>query len=240
MPLITRINPVDMKTKLYHDLVKQILTLELPPGSSLDESRLSEEYQISRTPLRETFRKLAGEGYITIINNRGAYVAQLDYLMIRNFFLTAPILYTAVAQLAVLNRTPEQIDTLTHINTQFIEAMKKGDANSMVFQNDLFHRVMGEMAANPYLQPSYERLLIDHARISQTFYRPTDEDMRNNLDAAAEQHKQMIEAIIDQDVDKMTKLIEAHWKLSSDQMQKFVRPNPLQIDNNFTAELINA
>lgn len=229
-----------MKLKLYNDLVKQILTLELPPGSSLDESRLSEEYQISRTPLRETFRKLAGEGYITIVNNRGAYVAQLDYLMIRNFFLTAPVLYSAVGQLAVQNRSPEQIEELTRINMLFIEAMEKGDASSMVYQNDLFHRLMGEMADNPYLKPSYERLLIDHARISQTFYRPTDKEMLTNLDDAAEQHQQMIEAIIDQDIEKMTGLIEAHWKLSSDQMQKFVRPNPLQIDNNFIQELTNA
>ncbi|MEZ5479707.1 MAG: GntR family transcriptional regulator [Thiolinea sp.] len=50
------------KNALYNDLKRQILTMELEPGSALDETRLSEEYEISRTPLREVFRRLAGEG----------------------------------------------------------------------------------------------------------------------------------------------------------------------------------
>ena len=50
------------KDQLYSDLKKQILTLVLEPGTSLDEQSLSERYSISRTPLREVFRTLAGEG----------------------------------------------------------------------------------------------------------------------------------------------------------------------------------
>ena len=55
------------KEKLYRDLKKQILTMELEPGQALDETTLSESYSISRTPLRDVFRQLAGEGYLTLI-----------------------------------------------------------------------------------------------------------------------------------------------------------------------------
>ena len=49
------------KTALYETLKRQILTLELPPDDDLDEARLSEEYGISRTPVRDVLRQLAGE-----------------------------------------------------------------------------------------------------------------------------------------------------------------------------------
>ena len=45
----------------------------------------------------------------------------------------------------------------------------------MVLENNRFHEIMGEMSGNVYLQPSLGRLLIDHARIGHTFFRPRNE-----------------------------------------------------------------
>lgn len=65
----------------------------------------------------------------------------------------------------------------------------------MVYLNQCFHALMGKMADNPYLKPSYDRLLIDHARISQTFYRPRDSVMQQRVSTAVEHHDEMINAI---------------------------------------------
>ena len=62
------------KNSLYEDLKRQILTMELDPDKDLDEASLSERYGLSRTPVREIFRRLEGEGYIEIRENRGARV----------------------------------------------------------------------------------------------------------------------------------------------------------------------
>jgi DNA-binding GntR family transcriptional regulator len=48
------------KDQLYLDLKKQILTMVLELGVSLDEQLLSEQYSISRTSLRDVFGRLAG------------------------------------------------------------------------------------------------------------------------------------------------------------------------------------
>ena len=48
------------KNSLYDDLKRQILTVELEPDEDLDEVILSERYGLSRTPVREIFRRLAG------------------------------------------------------------------------------------------------------------------------------------------------------------------------------------
>lgn len=218
------------KDNLYNDLKRQILTMELDPGSSLDETRLSEEYEISRTPLRDVFRRLAGEGYLNIVNNRGASVSSMDHKTLRNFFMTAPMLYAAIGRLAAENAKPKQVDMMQESQDQFREAMIQHDGNSMTYWNDCFHSVMGEMADNLYLKPSYERLLIDHARISQTFYSARLENFLGVLEEAAGHHDSMLDCIREGNSEGMVALIKEHWALSHEQMEMFVRPDPLPIE----------
>ncbi len=218
------------KDQLYIDLKRQILTMELAPGSSLDETQLSEQYQISRTPLRDVFRRLAGEGYLEIVNNRGASVASMDHTTLRNFFMTAPMLYAAIARLAAENATARQLDKMRSTQLAFRKAADKSDTEGLVYWNDQFHALMGEMAANPYLTPSYKRLLIDHARISQTFYSSRVQNFSDVLMEAAGHHDEMIVCIENADSQGMVALIKDHWDLSHQQMEIFVHPDPLPIE----------
>ena len=48
------------------DLRRRILTEDVAPGSYLDEVELAEHYGISRPPLREVLRQIAGEGYVVL------------------------------------------------------------------------------------------------------------------------------------------------------------------------------
>lgn len=217
------------KDRLYTDLKRKILTLELEPSSSLDETTLSAAYGISRTPLRDVFRQLAGEGYIQIRDNRGTIVSPMSHKTMRDFFLTAPLIYSTIARLAAQNARPAQVEELRRVQDQFRQAVRNGAVEGMVFWNDRFHFVMGEMADNHYLMPSLQRLLIDHARIGQTFWRARSRDMHGRIDTAADQHDQLIEAIASGDEEAAVTITLDHWALSRDHMEMFVRPDPLPI-----------
>ncbi len=52
----------DRKSILSDHLITQILTMSFKPGEDLDEAALSDAFGLSRTPLREVFRELAGQG----------------------------------------------------------------------------------------------------------------------------------------------------------------------------------
>jgi DNA-binding GntR family transcriptional regulator len=54
------------------------LLAPLEPGSWIDELKLSAEYGISRTPLREALKVLAVEGLVTMKVRRGAYVTEMS------------------------------------------------------------------------------------------------------------------------------------------------------------------
>ena len=218
------------KPAIYDDLKKQILTLQLEPGTALDEASLSKRYAISRTPLREILRGLAAEGCVQIVNNRGAYVSSMDHKVLRDFFLTAPMIYSAIGRLAARHANSEQIRQIREIQEKFRMALAIKSSADMVYWNQCFHALMGEMADNPYLKPSYDRLLIDHARISQTFYRPRDQEMQGRMFSALEQHDAMIAAIEAGDSQRVVDLIVEHWELSRDLIEYFVKPDPLAFE----------
>jgi DNA-binding GntR family transcriptional regulator len=218
------------KKFIYNDLKKQILTLALEPGAALDETSLCKRYEISRTPLREILRALAGEGCVDIVDNRGAYVSSMSHKVLRDFFVTAPMIYSAIGRLAAQNATTPQIRQIRKIQEKFRAAIASKSSADMVYWNQCFHALMGEMADNPYIKPSYDRLLIDHARISQTFYRPRDAEMEQRMFSALEHHDKMIAAIEKGDSQQVVKLIVEHWELSRDLIEYFVKPDPLAFD----------
>lgn len=215
------------KTSLYETLKRQILTLELPPDQDLDEASLSEEYGISRTPVRDVLRQLAGEGYIDIRENRGARVIPMNHGTLRDFFLVAPMIYEAVGRLAVQNFRPNQLAELKESQRKFRAAVEKHDPEAMVVANNRFHEIIGEMANNAFLKPSLSKLLIDHARIGHTFFRPTSDEMETTLSDSCRHHDEFIEAIENRDEEAVVQLTFDHWELSRRNMEIFIAPKNL-------------
>lgn len=217
------------KTVCLEDLRRKILTLDLEPGSYLDETELAEIYGISRPPLRETMRQLAGEGYLVLVENRGAQVAPMTHKTLRNFFVAAPMIYAAVTRLAAEHATQAQIARLKAVQWAFRNAIKSGQAAERALENERFHSVIGEMADNEFLMPSLRRLLIDHTRIGMTFYNPRKTQMAENQQIAADQHDQFIALIEAGDADAAADLAVAHWELSRAQIESFVTPASIQM-----------
>lgn len=212
------------------DMKHRILTLDIAPGADLDETSLSENYGVSRTPLREVLQRLAGDGYVEMSDNRGAKVASMNLDVMRTFFQTAPMIYASCARLAAENHTPEQLAELKQVQQGFIQALQSAEPIAMAMANHRFHELIGEMAGNAYLMPSLRRLLVDHTRLGQMFYRPAAPAETLAVRQASHQHDAMIAAIENHEPSKAVDLTLQHWDLSRDRVERFVRPDPLSMD----------
>ena len=228
------------KLDCLSEIRTRILTMGIAPGAALDESALSEEFGVSRTPLREVLQRLAGEGYVALADNRGAKVASMDLSTMRTFFQTAPLIYSTVARLAAENRTTQQLDELKSVQIDFKDALAGARPNDMSLCNHRFHELIGEMAANDYIMPSLRRLLIDHTRVSQMFYRPAAPVETVAIKKAADQHDAMITAIAAHEVAVAVDLTLQHWDLTRERIERFVRPDPLPMDVISLSEKRNA
>jgi DNA-binding GntR family transcriptional regulator len=123
------------------------------------------------------------------------------------------------------------VERLKSAQAQFRAGVEANSVEEMAYWNDRFHHIMGEMTGNPYLMPSLRRLLVDHARIGQTFWRARSEDMEKRIEAAADHHDRFIELIAAGDAEGAVALTKEHWALSHDHMEMFVRPDPLPDDS---------
>ncbi|MEX3015463.1 GntR family transcriptional regulator [Gymnodinialimonas hymeniacidonis] len=223
------LSPRNRKAALADHLRAGILTLEYHPGSDLDEVAICERFGLSRTPVREVFRDLDGAGFVELRENKGARVAALSHTTLRDFFLVAPMIYSAILRMAAGNATAAQIKDLKAAQNAFTAALRQGSAAERALTNSRFHEITGEMSGSVYLIPSFQRLLIDHARIGMTFYQPKNQQMADNLAKASEHHDQIIAAIEAGDEDAAAALAEAHWALSRDEIGRFVLPAPLDL-----------
>ena len=212
------------------ELRRRVLTLELEPGANLDETRIGEEYGLSRTPVRDILRQLAGEGYVRIVDNRGASVSSMNHKTLRDFFHAAPPIYAMVARLAVRNAEPRTLEALKAAQRAFRRAARAGRVGELVAHNERFHALLGEMADNQFLLPTLKRLLIDHSRIAQTFYQKRNAEKGDRLALAVRQHDEMIEAIEAGDEERVVEVTMAHWELSRSQAEIFVHADPLPVE----------
>ncbi|KAF5886639.1 MULTISPECIES: GntR family transcriptional regulator [Rhizobium] len=227
--ILSEIGNPDRKGNLGLALRRRILTMELPPGAVLDEVALSEEFGLSRPPVRELMRQMAGEGYIELEANRAARVSSMSYQSLRDFFLLAPMIYITANKLAAENGTRGQLDVLKQIQQSFRNAVDNCDVEGRVFYNDQFHRQIGEMAHNIYLVPSLRRLQIDHARIGKVFYQhPNTPRMQEELELATQQHDEMIDAIGKRNPDVAGELARLHLELSRRNMAMYAAPEGLE------------
>ncbi|RWA97285.1 GntR family transcriptional regulator [Mesorhizobium sp.] len=219
----------DRKGILAETLVHRILTMQLEPGAVLDEVALSEEFGLSRPPVRELMRQMAGEGYVDLETNRAARVSIMSYQTLRDFLIVAPMIYVGTTKLAALNHNARDLEVLKQTQQKFRQAIADGHVENRVIFNHQFHLNIGKMAHNQYLLPSLKKLLIDHARIGKIFYRQNgDSRIQKGQETAARQHDQMIEAIEARDAERAGDLVRAHLEVFRSDVALYAVPSGMQ------------
>lgn len=218
------------KTRCREDLKSRILRCDLAPGAELDETRLAAEYGLSRTPLREVFQVLAGQGYLSLQSNRGARVAPLEVETLRALSQAAPLLSAATARLAAQNRTEAQLAALREAQDALSAALDQGDPARAALCDHRFHGQIAEMAGNAYLAEALNRMLVDLVRLGQGLYRPTAKKERKLLRKALQQHEDLVAAIAAQDAGEAVAAALAHWEITHEEITRAMAPAPVPHD----------
>src|SRR5690349_24898782 len=81
-------------------LEEAIVAGEIAPGTVLRQEQLSEQYSVSRTPVREALRRLAALGLVQFIPNRGVRVRTLSREELREAFLVRAELEALATEIA--------------------------------------------------------------------------------------------------------------------------------------------
>ena len=121
---------------------------DMEPGAWIDEMRLSEEFGISRTPLREAIKVLAAEGLVTMKMRRGAYVTEINAKDLRDVFHLMAVLEADAAGTVASTATGRQLQELAALHTQLEKSTK--DRVKFFATNEAFHIKLLQIAGNSW------------------------------------------------------------------------------------------
>ncbi|MFT4003886.1 MAG: GntR family transcriptional regulator [Rhizobium sp.] len=214
--------------KVVYDILRdEILDLELPPGSPIDEVQLSERFGMSRTPIREALVRLAGEGLIDTLPNRSTMVSQIDFLNMHNYFDALVLMYRVTTQLAAKNHRPEDLEVVRALQAEFADAVESQDALAMISTNAALHLAIAEAGRNSYFTSLFSRLLNEGRRILRLYYQSYNDRLPRRF---VEEHDEIIAAIAARDTELAERLAREHAEQIVSQVRKLlVREERLDI-----------
>jgi len=194
-----------LRDVVFHTLRNAILTGKLKPGERLMEIHLAQQLGVSRTPVREAIHKLELEGLVTMIPRRGAQVAQISEKGLKDVLEVRRALDVFVAELACDRISPEEEERLKQACREFEEATKTKDATVIAKADVAFHDIIINSTGN-------ERLVSTINNLAEQMYRyrfeyVKDESQHTRL---IQEHRQLMDAILNRDVEKAGKAARIH------------------------------
>lgn len=139
---------LSLADKAYQELRKRIIYGEYLPGEVLSENVLSEELEMSRTPIRDALGRLTSDGFVRTLKNRGVLVKEICYKELFDIQVMNQWMHLYTFDLASNGVISFDIDTLKfHLNKQR-KAKEDGDYISYIKHAIYFGRSMIESTNN--------------------------------------------------------------------------------------------
>jgi len=174
----------------YLRIRERIISLDMPPGSVVNEGRLREELRIGRTPIREALQRLARENLVRSIPHRGTFVTDINITDLARITEVRVVLEGHAARLAAERLSSTDRDGLT----QLLERLEKGpgmDQRQLMRLDQQIHREIYRAARNPFLEATLERYFNLSLRL---WYLVLDRQVA--LREAVEEHAELLRAIL--------------------------------------------
>ncbi len=147
-----------MSVSIYDILLKRIIDLEYPPGELINEKQLTEEFSVSRTPVREALLKLSEKGFVQLIPRVGTYVSQVDIRDVKHAYEVKKNLEILACELAAERATSKDILELKALvaTMQLMDPIEQYE--EYIDADYTFRRKIRETSANPFLVSYLEEL----------------------------------------------------------------------------------
>jgi len=192
-----------LSQRVAEELRRAILTNRRRPGDRLIDETLSEELGVSRIPVREALRVLAGEGLVEVQPRRGASVADVSVDVAHDLVEVRATLEGLNARLAARHHDPAIVEQLKRVLEEGNRAAKSKNVDDLVRLNGEFHDGLAEAGRNTILWDIMRTL---RERTSLVFATNTARRARQDWD----EHSKILAAVIDGDEELAAMLATRH------------------------------
>jgi DNA-binding GntR family transcriptional regulator len=202
---------VSVSDRVYDVLQGRIIGGELEVGGRIHQENISEELGVSRTPVREALARLAAEGLVEILPNRGARVAEVAFHDMRIAYEARLALEPLAAHYAAQRHDPEN---LKRIKAALAEQRRARGPRATYNAIRRFHLAIVDAADSPQIARFAGSLWSGRIGL-HVFLRQAD---RAALAADVDDHKVIAQAIEERDGDRAEQLMREHIAISLERL----------------------
>lgn len=171
--------PAGLVEKLSEAMTEAILEGIFKEGDQLIELDLQKQFNISRTPIRESFRVLEKRGLVEVIPRKGAFVKRISPRDIEEHFPVRSVLEGLAAKQAYSKMSANNLELMERALARMKIAAENEDTKNYWKQHIIFHEIFINACGNQLLINLLQtlRMQIMWYRLSYQYYR---EDFSNS------------------------------------------------------------
>ena len=225
MTVIEQPNSQNLNEAIFQKLRLLLVEGKIAPGSKLNERELAESLHVSRTPIREAIRRLAADGLVELITNRGAIALQLSLEDVIHTFDVIADLEGFSGELAANNITNTTLSELEALQYEMMASYARRDLSSYYKLNLRIHHLINQAANNPVLTQLFSQV---NARIEALRFRSNQDGVK--WEKAVEEHQEMLDALKTRDSVRMRKIMIQHVRNKRDVVVQLLKAEALEVE----------
>jgi DNA-binding GntR family transcriptional regulator len=214
---------MSLRDQAYTEIRQRIVSLGLPPGSTIDETQLRQELDLGRTPIREALLRLSEEGLVTIIPRRGMFVSDIGVKDLRQLFEIRVVLEPLAVRLAGQRGTAQHWAQMEEALSSLPDAGSPLENEQMIKIDELCHTVIYDAANNVHLTTTLSSLYALSLRLWYYFLKEI-----GSMRGAIMEHRSMLKALQAGEIDQAAELMERHITVFQEEIQAAMVGQSLQ------------
>jgi DNA-binding GntR family transcriptional regulator len=202
----------NLSGQVYSQIKTFILCNEILPGQKLHHQELSERLGVSRTPVREALTRLAQEGYVSLLPNRGFTCKEIRLQEAEELYQLREALEAFAVEKAIENLTEASFAGLSgKISAYGKDVQKRFTRDRLVYDQDLhleIARLSGNETLTKTLAQVFERIILK--RRTDGLYDPT------RGITAHQEHLKLLQAMKKHNTHDAVRLVRTHIRAGRD------------------------
>lgn len=190
---------------------------EFQDGDRLDELKLAEQFNVSRTPIREALQVLVTSGMAEQIPRRGVFIRQPGPVELMEMFETMAEIEAVCGRLAATRMSDHDLEALAAVNDRCQQAIQASDHDRYYSENETFHQIIYRGTANGYLEKQALQLqnrLRAYRRIQLRF--------RGRLEQSMSEHLAVLQFLKDGDAENVAKTLRDHVAIQGEKFHQLI------------------
>jgi len=197
-----------------------IVALDFAPGEFIDKVAVCDRLGVSRFPVSEALTRLAGEGLVEILPQRGTRAARIRLSEIKESMLIRRALEAMVAETAARDLPSPALTALGENVQAQQEAVARGDRSGFYTLDLAFHAILVESLGLPRVAAVIEASRANIDRVRRLLSSP-----RRHAVTLAE-HQALLAALEARDTEAARHAMEAHLDAVMEELERFSAEHP--------------